>query len=143
MFVPESPYYLIAKKEQTKAKEVIKLLDGGDDSAIDTIVEDIEKYIERGKSSDITRSLESTNSVQMNKVIDPELLEIQPEKDVAIIDIYKATQARDPFLEKSEKHPGGSSCCNQTMIKIVLIVAGLFLFTRLCGKLCHALFMML
>ena len=134
MFVPESPYYLIAKKEQAKAKEVIKLLDGGDDSAIDTIIEDIEKYIKRGNSSDITRSLESSNSVQVNKVIDPELLEIPPETDVAIIDTYKEKQVRDPFLEKSEKRQRYSSCCNPTMIKIVLIVAGLFLFTRLCGK---------
>ena len=51
MIVPESPYYLIAKKRHSKAKEVVELLNGKDDIVVQDVIKDIEKYLEQGKAS--------------------------------------------------------------------------------------------
>ena len=138
LFVPESPYYLILKKRCIEAKEIVQLLNDGDDHTIDLIFKDIESYIERGQTSTHKTTSPSLKPSQLDNVPDSEDLKTSQEQVVGIKDISNGNKIEDSetFLEKSDEcrntkiEPFGRS-----MIKIVTIMAGLFLFTRLCGKL--------
>jgi hypothetical protein len=136
IFVPESPYYLIAKKRHCEAREVIKLLNTGDDSTINSIIDDIEQYMERGISSKPKKAFDPLNSVQKNNVPDSEEgCKLSPIPEVGIVEINKEVPICDPFLPKSKESDKTSCRASSSMFKIVMIIAGLFLFTRLIGML--------
>ena len=137
MFAPESPYYLIAMSKHSKAKEIIKLLHGGESTTIDAIVKDIETYIQRDKHSNAMNNDDSIQYLSKNDVPDPQNLESNIEIDDLML--HKNTKneiTSCDFKGDGESYHHNSSChSNPILLKIILIVAGLFLFTRLCGRL--------
>ena len=113
------------------------MLNGGDESSINSIIEDIEKYVNRGKSSKNNKSFDISNTLQTNNV--PGSLEdcrLSENKKPGLLDDNidtKELKNCDPFLPESKQCEERSCQSSSTMFKIVLIIAGLFLFTRLCG----------
>ena len=137
IFAPESPYYLIATSKHCKAKEIIGLLHGGESNTIDAIVKDIETYIQRGKHSDGMKNDDALQYLSKNDVPDAQNLESNVEIDDLML--HMNTKSEIPSCDikgDDESKPHNSSChSNPLLLKIILIVAGLFLFTRLCGRL--------
>ena len=137
IFAPESPYYLIANRKMSDARKVIEMLNGGDESSINSIIKDIEKYVDRGKSSKNTKSFDISNSLQTNNILGSlEDCKVSENKEPGIVDDNENTKELkkcDPFLPESIECDESSCQSSSTMLKIVLIIAGLFLFTRLCG----------
>ena len=70
ILVPESPYYLIAKKRHSKATKVVELLNGKDDIAVQDVIKDIEKYLDQGKSFGNIDSGDKHNASTKNDVPD-------------------------------------------------------------------------
>ena len=126
ILVPESPYYLIAKNKLSKAKEIVGLLNGRDDNLTKDVIDDIEKYLDQGQSSN---SLSETLHPKKNIVPDSKRNEICLNKTEEILQNESGIDNTEPFIENI-KHSQGK----QGLIKIVLVVIGLFFFTRLCGK---------
>ena len=137
IFAPESPYYLIATSKHSKAKEIIRLLHGGESTTIDAIVKDIETYIQRGKHSDAMNNDDSIQYLSKNDVPGAQNLESNVEMDDLMLHMNTKSEIPSRDIKgDGESAPHNSSChSNPLLLKIILIVAGLFLFTRLCGTL--------
>ena len=130
VFVPESPYHLIAKKKHSKATEVVALLNGRDDILIKDVIDDIEKYLEHGNSPG---NISLCDKLHTTKTKDVPVLEedsIHQESRKEIIERISENKSTEPFLDNIEFNRQE----NKGFIKIVFIVIGLFFFTRLCGK---------
>ena len=134
---PESPYYLIATRKHSKAKEIIRLLHGGESTTIDAIVKDIETYIQRGKHSHAMNDDDSIQYLSKNDVPDAQNIESNVEFDDLMLHMNKKSEIPSCDIKgDGESAPHHSSChSDPLLLKIILIVAGLFLFTRLCGRL--------
>ena len=130
ILVPESPYYLIAKKRHSKATEVVELLNGKDDIAVQDVIKDIEKYLQQGKSSGNINSCDKHYASTKNDVPDHRNDAMYKERNQVLLEGNFENRNTDPNFEnieyKSQEVKG--------LIKVVMIVIGLFFFTRLCGK---------
>lgn len=137
IFAPESPYYLIATSKHSKAKEIIRLLHGGEGNTIDEIVKDIETYIQRGKHSDALNKDDSIQYLSRNDVPDAQNLESNVEIDDLMLHMNTKSEISNCDIKGDGENAPHNSLChsNPLLLKIILIVAGLFLFTRLCGTL--------
>ena len=128
ILVPESPYHLIAKKKHSNAKEIVALLNGRDDTLIKEVIDDIEKYLDQGKSSDNLSACDTPNPPKKSILSDSKNDEMCKTNEIS--ENEKEENSTEPFLENIKYSQG-----KQGLIKIVLVVIGLFFFTRLCGKL--------
>ena len=127
---------MISKTRLSEAREVIKLLNAGDESRINSIIDDIEQYIERGKSSEPNKSFDPLDTVQKDNVSDCDGgCRLSPSSDIGKVEINKEVLICESFLPKSKQRDKTSCRASSTMLKIVMIIAGLFLFTRLIGML--------
>ena len=129
VLAPESPYHLIAKKKHSKATEVVALLNGRDDILIKDVMDDIEKYLEQGNSPGNISLCDKLHSTKTKDVPDSKEDSIHQEGKKEVIESISENKSTEPFLENIEYNRQE----NQGFIKIVLIVIGLFFFTRLCG----------
>ena len=143
--VPESPYFLLIKQKRNEAKKVLQLLNGDKDNKdIDEILKDIEKYIQQDILCDnVDAKFEATEKTNKYSVPDCEEGNVlyQHEQNITIINPMKRTDIKRsslkqeiPFLPKSDECNGRSQHFKAVPIKIILIITGLFLFTRFCGK---------
>ena len=130
ILVPESPYYLIAKKRHPKATKVVELLNGKDDIVVQDVIKDIEKYLEQGKSSGNINSCDKPHVSTKNVVPDHKNDATSKESNQVLLERNSENKDTEPNCENIEYK------CQEVkgLIKIVLIVIGLFFFTRLCGK---------
>ena len=130
ILVPESPYYLIAKKRHSKATKVVELLNGKDDTVVQDVIKDIERYLEQGKSSDNIHSCDKHHVSTKNVVPDHKNDGISKESNQVLLESNSENKNTEPNFENIEFERQEV----KGLIKIVMIVIGLFFFTRLCGK---------
>ena len=138
-YAQESPYFLMSKRRYAEAKVVVKNLNGNADNINDEIIRDIEKYIQDDTSLEFKPPLMHS---QTNNIPECDEEEVLYSQDLPIVSTSKEKEMKNSKFEQklsyaieSEECCGCSHYFTPALIKIVMIMAGLFLFTRLCGKL--------
>ena len=137
----------MSKRRYAEAKVVVKKLNGKDDNINEEIIRDIEKYIQDDTSLEFKPPLISGMHSQTNNIPECDEAEVLYNQDFAIVSISKGKEMKNSkygqkfsYAKESEECCGCSHYFTPALIKIVMIMAGLFLFTRLCGKLHYIYF---
>ena len=143
LLVPESPYFLIMKQKHNEARKVVQILNCDvDNKEVDNMLRDIEQFVQQDIHLKANTQFDATDKTERAIILSPEECSVpyeQRENPTILNTTTKCNAKRisisgeETFLRKSEDYIGRSQHFKAVPIKLILVIAGLFLFTRFCG----------
>ena len=132
------------KQKYSEARKVVHILNGDEDNKeVDKILRDIEQFVQQDMELKANTELDATDKTEKACVPDSEEGSVLCEQQENITILNSTTgsnvkrvslSGKVSFLPKSEDCIGRSQYFKALPIKLILVIAGLFLFTRFCGK---------